>query len=254
MQVFLVLYQDMPDELRVRHFDNIWQKSDRSAFLKKFAHLKDFLPLKNGDMVLDVGGGIGGLYDSLSRWVQCDYTLLDLSPEAMKLAQAAGVKKTVAADIDGVRLPFDDNSFDMVIGTDILEHVRNPWVLLAEMARVSRKNIFIYSPNFASLGCRWDLLRGRPIRQMSADKYGSVFDPNGRHVDHIYFLTYANTAHWADKLGLNIAKSRVFWYRRYAPIRPFLEAFCRNWGEVFEIVFEKKGALDRSDVNFAPLK
>ncbi len=41
---------------------------------------------------------------------------------------------------DGIILPFSDNAFDMVMSTQVLEHVPNPSKVLNEMARVCKKN------------------------------------------------------------------------------------------------------------------
>lgn len=40
---------------------------------------------------------------------------------------------------DGVRTPFDDNTFDLVICTQVLEHVRSPFLLIQEMRRVCKQ-------------------------------------------------------------------------------------------------------------------
>lgn len=44
---------------------------------------------------------------------------------------------------DGESLPYDDAHWDVVISTETLEHCRRPWIVLAEMARVSRKWVLV---------------------------------------------------------------------------------------------------------------
>jgi methionine biosynthesis protein MetW len=234
---------------RTLDVDYHWKKSDGTKLVEKFDHLREFLP-RDFNTVLDVGGGMGDFHTSLSRWKKHEYTLVDFSPFAVQSVKDKNLN-AIEADVDSDTLPFPDNSFDLVVATDVLEHFRNPWAVLREMSRVSKKYIFIYSPNFASLACRLDLVRGRPIRQMVMDKHGSVYDASGRHVDHIYFLTYANVMHWAGRLNLKILNSRVYWYRRYSPFRWVLEAFFKNWGDVFEVVFVKQGSKSiEDDPNF----
>jgi methionine biosynthesis protein MetW len=235
---------------RQEDIDGAWELSDREALAIRFDHLSKFLPA-DFDTVLDVAGGSGALHDSLSGWKKHRYTLVDISSEAVTQARARGIDAT-QWDVDSGPLPFPDNSFDIVFATHILEHVRNPWALLYEMARVSKRYVFIYSPNFAWWKCRMDLLRGRPIRHMVMDKYGSVFDARGRHTDHIYFLTYANVSYRGQQLGLVVRAARAFWYRRYAPFRWFLEPLFKNWGQGFEMILEKKDKQFRrpEDRNF----
>ncbi len=44
---------------------------------------------------------------------------------------------------DACELAFDDNSFDVITGWSVLEHVRHPFDMLAEMVRVSRGTALI---------------------------------------------------------------------------------------------------------------
>lgn len=44
---------------------------------------------------------------------------------------------------DGTTLPFEDGAFDCVSFVDVLHHTENPGALVAEAARVSRRNVVI---------------------------------------------------------------------------------------------------------------
>ena len=44
-------------------------------------------------------------------------------------------------------LPFEDNSFDLVICTEVLEHLENPKKGLSELIRVSKKYLLLSVPN-----------------------------------------------------------------------------------------------------------
>jgi len=51
-------------------------------------------------------------------------------------------------DLDNIKkLPFEDNSFDTVVGLDVLEHLENFHLVSSEMLRVSKKNVIISLPN-----------------------------------------------------------------------------------------------------------
>lgn len=65
--------------------------------------------------------------------------------------------------VQGVVLPFEDASFDLVICTEVLEHMLWPQNLLREMARVLRPNgsLIASVPNIASLSYRAAWLVGR---------------------------------------------------------------------------------------------
>jgi SAM-dependent methyltransferase len=97
----------------------------------------DWIPQLAYGRVMDLGCGAG---DSVAQfrnvnpdvqWVGVD---IEASPEV------ALRRRTDAEFVtfDGVHLPFDDGSFDAVYCKQVLEHVREPRALLAEVARVLR--------------------------------------------------------------------------------------------------------------------
>ena len=222
---------------RKKQIDYYWKDKVAIKYKKKFSHLWNIIP-KDVKTILDVGGGIGGFYYTIPDQTKYKYLLVDVSGEAIMKAKENNIE-SLQFDIDNKPLPFADNSFDLIIACDILEHLNNPWAVLAEMTRVTKKYIIIYGPNFAYWKCRLDLLRGNPIRQMSVDKYGAIVNQDGLHIDHIYFITYNNIIYWARKLGLEAIKSQAFWYRRYFLIQWLIEPFFKNWGEVYRVLFKK---------------
>lgn len=48
---------------------------------------------------------------------------------------------------DALRLPFADESFDLVYGWEILHHLMKPEHAIAEMSRVGRRYVLIFEPN-----------------------------------------------------------------------------------------------------------
>lgn len=216
----------------------------------KFSQALQYLPTDVSSLV-DLGGGVGHLFDAIkAAHSPIEYLLAEKSKSALAEAQSRQVPNR-ELDIDAGPLPFTSNSFDVAFLSDVLEHVRNPWALLAEASRVSRKYIYIYGPNFASLGCRLEALMGHSIHQMSADRFGGLVDNRGRHLTHVTYMTYDSIIHWSTMLGLSVHKERVFWYRRYTPVRPILEKFFKNFGSVYEIVLIKNQEPDPSvNANF----
>jgi SAM-dependent methyltransferase len=98
----------------------------------------DFIPrLASSGAVMDLGCGAGDSVEQFRnvnphvRWVGVD---VERSPEV------ASRRRTDSEFVvfDGVRLPFEDASFDAVYCKQVLEHVREPAPLLAEVARVLR--------------------------------------------------------------------------------------------------------------------
>jgi SAM-dependent methyltransferase len=96
-----------------------------------------FASLPVGSRVLDLGCGTGDSVDQFRavepevRWVGAD---LRRSPEVERRTRTDAEFRV----FDGERLPFEDASFDFVYCKQVLEHVRRPLVLLADVARVLR--------------------------------------------------------------------------------------------------------------------
>lgn len=77
-------------------------------------------------------------------------------------------------------LPYKDNSFDMVMATEVLEHLEDPRKGLKELKRVSRQYILLSVPNepFFILS---NLLRGKNLSRLGNDI---------EHIQHWSFLGF----------------------------------------------------------------
>ena len=86
-----------------------------------------------GNRVLDVGCGSGEISLEIQR-AGYDVVGLDFSQVAIDIAAKQGLPCHVVDVDEGI--PFDDNEFDFVWATDVLEHVFDPIFVLKEMNRV----------------------------------------------------------------------------------------------------------------------
>lgn len=96
--------------------------------------------LQPGMAILDLGCGEGNTVRALREmgydaW-GCDISLWD-TPRAQALKQAGYIKEI---PFDPYRLPFDDNRFDLILSSEVLEHVMNYEAFIAENHRVQRDN------------------------------------------------------------------------------------------------------------------
>jgi ubiquinone/menaquinone biosynthesis C-methylase UbiE len=110
-------------------------------------------PLPGGS-VADVGSGTGHVAVKLARSGRFARVLAtDISPKmlacARRNAQAAGCAiETVESDM--VRLPFEEDSLDLVVGCAILHHLPDPAAFLREVRRVLKPGapcVFIGDPS-----------------------------------------------------------------------------------------------------------
>lgn len=143
----------MKDENKI--WSEFWGKKESWLWILKFTPTykkvaKMFraidLPKKDAK-ILDAGCGTGKL---ASFWLNEGYDVLgvDISDGALAITNKKGVK-TIKADI--LRLPFEDNSFDLVYSDGLLEHFVNPEPVLTELFRVSNKYVLTFVPIISPL-------------------------------------------------------------------------------------------------------
>lgn len=103
--------------------------------------------------ILDVGCGAGFATNVLVETYP-DITGVDLAEDALKVADKFSPKKVNYICADARKLPFDNQSFDIVLSLDFLEHIDDPKTVISEISRVLKpKGLFFYhtfSQNFLS--------------------------------------------------------------------------------------------------------
>ena len=100
------------------------------------------------DSILDVGSGTGRALTFVKSEVP---TIQVVGIEPSAELRAVGHTKGLTADElrhgDALRLPFDDESFDLVCEFSALHHIAEPRRAICEMLRVARRGIFISDTN-----------------------------------------------------------------------------------------------------------
>lgn len=106
---------------------------------EKIKHIIQDLSIKT---IIDVGCGDGRLIDIIPK--QVSYTGIDISPTQIKEAKGYikknGRKQANFIIGDVTNMPFHENTFDVALACDIVEHVLSPNELFKELRRVVKKN------------------------------------------------------------------------------------------------------------------
>ena len=84
--------------------------------------------------ILDAGCGTGGLSEKMESFGRV--TAIDINPVALKIAREKKIDKLLKASVE--RLPFQDNSFHLIVSLDVLYHqkVKSDIKALSELYRV----------------------------------------------------------------------------------------------------------------------
>ena len=112
-----------------------------------------------GAHVLDLGCGDGALLDHLLRQRRCTGYGIEIDDANVLACVQRGVN-VLQLNLHQGLAAFQDQSFDVVLQIDTLQHLRNAEVMLRETARVGRIGIIAF-PNFAHWPNRLSVLRGR---------------------------------------------------------------------------------------------
>jgi methionine biosynthesis protein MetW len=151
-----------------------------------------------GSRVLDLGCGNGELLALLRDTRQCTGYGVEIADDNVLACTRRGVDAIQLNLEDGLAI-FEDQSFDVVLQLDTMQHLRNTERMLRETARVGRIGIVSF-PNFAHWPNRVRIATGRmPVTK--AMPYEWYDTPNLR------VGTYADFEVLARKTGLSVLDS-----------------------------------------------
>src|SRR3954452_24742101 len=110
------------------------EQSLADHYIARFAR-GDLGVTPDGARVMDLGSGEGGSVDQFRDAAPgCRWVGVDIADSVESQARTRADAEFVI--FDGVYLPFDDGSVDLVYCKQVLEHVAHPAPLMAEVARV----------------------------------------------------------------------------------------------------------------------
>src|SRR5438067_9546983 len=127
------------DAARLGEPSYVWRSGQerRLQLIRRFVRLEDA-------WILDVGCGLGTYVERFLNYSPHAYGI-DVSQQ--RLASSTVKRQLVAAM--GEQLPFGDETFDVIVFNEVIEHVRDDRQTLEDALRVLRDggHIVIYAPN-----------------------------------------------------------------------------------------------------------
>jgi SAM-dependent methyltransferase len=152
----------------------------REAFIKKLElqaieTLEERLPLykkvglKNTHLVLDVGCGSGFVTRDIARLTKATIVAIDGSTHLLDVARKIlnNSTNTIICKADAQKLPFNDNTFDLITCNLLLMWADNPQTVVNEMARVCKP-------------------KGKILASLEPDYGGKIHWPENQKVDALF--------------------------------------------------------------------
>jgi len=131
---------------------------DENHFTRKERIIELCEGIKAGK-ILDVGCGDGFISEEFVG--KGDVYGVDISEKRLKVAREKGIK-AIRADLE-TGIPFRASSFDLVIASEVLEHIFDTDFLIEEIRRVLKPNghLIVSVPNVCCFTSRANVLIGR---------------------------------------------------------------------------------------------
>ena len=159
-----------------------------------------------GSRVLDLGCGNGSLLEYLQKEHGCSGYGVEIDDANIAVCINKGVQVLQLNLEQGLSM-FEDNTFDVVLQIDTLQHLRNAETMLKETLRVGKTGIITF-PNFAHWFNRWSVLNGRmPVTpQLPYEWYDT---PNIRVGTFADFQSLATQNHFTVKQAFGITEGKI---------------------------------------------
>lgn len=164
-----------------------------------FGFILSQIPQEGNLKILDIGCGDGSLLARLKN-TQHELYGVDVAKEQLEIARENGLEAEYL-NLDDNPLPFENDFFDIIICSEVIEHVLLPDNILKEAFRTLKgKGQFILTtPNLASFGKRLLLLGGR-------NPFIEVSPLEEKAVGHLRYFIYPTLLNLTKKYNFKLKK------------------------------------------------
>ena len=157
------------------------------------------------DKVLEIGCD-SGLFSLIlkEKFKDIKHQAVEIDPERIKMAVSRGID-VQKVDVEKEKLPFGDNYFDIILFTEVMEHLSNPLLTLSEIKRVVKPKgtVIISTPNTVGLFARYNHLFGCSPHHIP---FLEINSRKGKYGVHRFTLTLRQCKDLLEKNGYKIEK------------------------------------------------
>ncbi len=188
-------------------YNNYWDttslRGDDSSY--KLDRLEKFIPKEKNLNVLDFGCGDARILKKIGdkTWIK---TGVDVSEVIINKNRKNIKNIKFDVIVDGKKLPFKKNMFDLIISTDSIEHVYNTKLAFKELSRILKPNgkIIFTTPYHGFI---------KNLVIILSNNFDNIFDPLGAH---IRFFTKDSMSKCLIQSGIKPIK--FAYYGRFYPL------------------------------------
>lgn len=222
--------------------DEPYYRYKRNRFLE-LLHSSDF----SNKSVLEVGCGPGGNLLEVLQHKPRKLVGVDISNEMVALAKDKLPAEVDIIKINGTKLPFDDNSFDVIFTATVLQHNTDEQMLktiMAEICRVSSEKVYLFERIEAVIKGD-DLCLGRPVSYYSSIMKGSGFSlKSKRHINvrASYYVSGAIRKVFNPKSrqeGERLNNTSILLQKATLPVTKIMDNIFKSGNDVAKLEFIK---------------
>lgn len=182
-----------------------------------------------GAKLLDVGCGVGKLI-RYGPFPGATFVGLDIRLSSLEMARQQAYQHLVVGDA-GRDLPFEDESFDIVVCNHVLEHLHQPEALIQEARRVLRPGgLLLVGVPMVWWWTRWLRIHVLPllVRRKRPELLAAEFG-------HVYFFTMLSLKELLKAFAIEDVRGFRFFSSRHLPLENWWWYYRLNtwWGRVF---------------------
>jgi len=192
-----------------------------------FREVAEFQPQR----ILEVGCGRGEFAIFLRRqFPDADIAGIDFSEAAIQIAAERSEKGEANVNFiraDAENLPFDDETYDLVISCECMEHVHDPEKMARELSRIARlgAKICLTTENY---------LNGMMVARFHSWLIGRPFNSGSGVQPRENLIFFWNVKRWLEKAGLSVERMESCHYQwlllpGIAPSRLCTNQFRKRW-------------------------
>jgi SAM-dependent methyltransferase len=139
--------------------------------------------------ILEIGCSSGQLIDVLNGAKYSDITGVDISKDAVHFCKRRNMRDII--QMDGSKMGFKRGKFDLIIASDILEHMDDDFHAIREWRRVLKENgeIVAFVPAFRFLWSDHDEVN-KHFRRYNKRELISLFKENGFEVVRVSYWNF----------------------------------------------------------------